>query len=288
MYREIVTHNRRAAFVILIDCSLSMLQPSHLGNLNRSKMEVAELVCNLMIDELTLRAAKIDKVRNYYDIAVLGYSQNEVVSLLPGDSPDFIAINRLAEMMPMPRTIYGKFTKPNGTVVDAPITYHPWIDPHASGSTPMFEALATTYTLVDTWCRDIDNRYSFPPIVINITDGAGNDSDSAALIDMATRIQSTHTEDGNTLLFNLLLTSDPLNKRLAMPNNRTFKSKSRELMTLFKMSSVIPKCLEPKIAYVMNIKRRGPYRALLKDFSPCDISSILSTGTESVNCVRRF
>jgi uncharacterized protein YegL len=286
MYREIVTHNRRAAFVILIDCSLSMLQPSNLGNLNRSKIEIAELVCNLIIDELTLRAISHGKVRNYYDIAVLGYAQNDVISLLSGDEPDLIAINKLVDMTPMPKTIYGQQTRSDGTVVDVPITYHQWINPRASGSTPMFEALANAYTLVDRWCRDIDNRFSFPPIVINITDGAGNDSDSAALIDMSTRIQSLHTEDGNTLFFNLLLTSDPINKRLAMPNNRTFKSKSRELMTLFKMSSIIPKCLEPKIAYVMNIKRRGPYRALLKDFSPCDISSILSTGTESVNCGR--
>ena len=287
MYREVVTHNRRAAFVILIDCSLSMLQPSQLGNLNRSKMEIAELVCNLIVDELALRAINHDRVRNYYDIAVLGYSNNDVVSLLSGDAPGFISIDRLVDMTPMPKTIYGKHEKPDGTIVDVPITYHQWIEPRAGGSTPMFEALANTYTLVDTWCRDIDNRYSFPPIVINITDGAGNDSDSAALIDMSARIQSTHTEDGNTLMFNLLLTSDPIDKRIAMPNNRTFKSNNRELMTLFRMSSVIPKCLEPKIAYVMNIKRRGPYRAVLKDYSPCDISSILSTGTESVNCVRK-
>lgn len=288
MYREIVTHNRRAAFVIIIDCSLSMLQPSELGFLNRSKMGVAELVCNLIIDELVLRAVSHNKVRNYYDIAVLGYSQDNVVSLLNDGEPGFIAIDRLVDAMPMPITVFSTPTAEDGTTMKVPITYHPWITPRASGSTPMFEALATTYTLVDTWCRDLDNRYSFPPIVINITDGAGNDGDRAALIDMAKRIQSTHTEDGNTLLFNVQLTSDPIKKRVIMPNNRRFKSNDRDMITLFHMSSVIPKCLEHKIAYVMNIRRKGPYRAILKDFSPCDIASILSTGTESVNCVKNM
>ena len=287
MYRQVVTHNRRAAIVFLIDCSLSMMQQTRVGTLTCSKMEMAELMCNLMIDELVIRAERHGSVRNYYDIAALGYSNDGVVSLLPGNTDGFMPVDRLIEMMPMPKTILNH-TVIEGKDVEIPITYHTWITPKAGGSSPMLEALAHTYMIVDRWCHNLDNRDSFPPIVIHITDGAGNDSNSAALIDMAERLMSTHTNDGNTLLFSVHLSSDTDGKEVIFPNNRRFMTDNRDIMLLFKMSSVIPKSLESSVAYLLNLNRRGPYRGIMSNYSPCDLISLLNTGTESANSIKHM
>lgn len=285
MYRQIVTHNRRAAMIFVVDCSLSMLQPTRIGALECSKIKMCELICNMMIDELVLRSQRHGEARNYYDIAVLGYSNNGVESLLAANTDGFISVDRLMDLMPQPVTITTR-AEINGEMQDIPFTYHPWITPRASGSTSMLEALAQTCVLADTWCRKPDNINSFPPIVFHITDGGGNDSSSEALIDMAARIMSTHTEDGNTLLFTTHLSSDVDGKQHIFPNKRSFKTTDRDRMLLFKMSSIVPKCLEPSMVYLLNLKHKGPYCGLMSNLSPCDLISLLSSGTKSAHHVR--
>lgn len=287
MYRQLVTHNRRAAIVFLIDCSLSMLQQTRIGTIECSKIKMAELMCNMMIDELVVRCSRHDRVNNYYDIAALGYSQMGVESLLPGDTEDFMPVDRLTDLMPMPTTITCR-AKINGKMVDIPYTYSPWIEPRAGGSTPMLEALAYTYTIVDHWCRNLDNRDSFPPIIFHFTDGLSNDSDKAALLDMASRVTSTHTNDGNTLLFNIHLSTDVDAKQHIFPSNRSFKTTDRDRELLFMMSSIVPKHLEDSVAFILNLKRRGPYRGMMSNYSPGDLISIINTGTESIDSVKHL
>lgn len=287
MYHQPITHKERTAILFIVDCSISMLQPAKIGNLVRPKIEIIELICNIMIDELMLRATRGNKVRNYYDIAVLGYSMGDVTSLLPGDSDGFIAIDRLIEMVPKPKTIYIEQHDSDGSTINAPITFHEWIKPRAAGSTPMHEALAYAYTLIERWCRNLDNRFSFPPMVFHITDGDYSDADEAELLDIASRIMLTHTEDGNTLLFNIHLSSDIEDDyHEAFPHAKKFTTDRRDRAILFKMSSIIPKTLEPLVAYLMGLKRRGPYRGVTYNTSPCDLLSILNIGTESVNNIR--
>ena len=287
MYNQPITHKARTAIVFIIDCSMSMRQGAKIGNLVRTKIEIISLICNMMIDELVLRATRGDKVRNYYDIAVLGYSRGRVESLLPGEGDGFVAIDRLVEMMPMPKTLDIEQQDGDGNTITAPITLHEWIKPRAAGSTPMHEALAHVHMLVDEWCRNLDNRYSFPPIVFHITDGGCSDADEPALLDIAKRITDTHTEDGNTLLFNIHLSSDIWNDYHELfPNAKKFTSDRPDRTILFKMSSIVPKQLEHLVAYLLGLKHRGPYRCVAFNSSPVDLLSILNIGTESVNNIR--
>jgi hypothetical protein len=264
-----------------------MLQRAKIGNLIRPKIEIVEYICNIMIDELMLRAVRGNKVRNYYDIAVLGYSMGDVRSLLPGDSEGFVAIDRLIEMAPAPKTVYIEQHAADGSTTTAPITFHEWIKPRAGGSTPMHEALAYAYTLIERWCRNLDNRYSFPPMVFHITDGDYNDAHEADILDIASRIRLTHTEDGNTLLFNIHLSSDiEEDYHEVFPHAKRYTTDRRDRDILFKMSSIIPKTLEPLVAHIMGLKRRGPYRGVIYNTSPCDLLAILNIGTESANNIR--
>ena len=199
----------------------------------------------------------------------------------------FTAIDRLIEIAPKPKTIYIEQHDTNGSIINAPITFNEWIKPRAEGSTPMHEALAFAYTLIERWCHNLDNRYSFPPMVFHITDGDYNDAHEAELLDIAQRIMQTHTEDGNTLLFNIHLSSDiDDNCHEIFPHAKKFTTDRRDRALLFKMSSIIPKSLEPMVAYLLGLKHRGPYRGVTFNSSPCDLLAILNIGTESANNIR--
>jgi hypothetical protein len=241
-----------------------------------------------MIDELVVRATRGDRVRNYYDIAVLGYSRGCVESLLPGEGEGFIAVDRLAELMPAPTTVYIEQHDRDGSIINAPITLHEWIAPRAAGSTPMLEALATVHKLVEEWCSNLDNRHSFPPMVFHITDGSCSNTEREVLIEIASHIKLTHTEDGNTLLFNIHLSTDVDAKQHIFPSNRSFKTTDRDRELLFMMSSIVPKHLEDSVAFLLNLKRRGPYRGMMSNYSPGDLISIINTGTESIDSVKHL
>ncbi len=86
MYSKPITHLNRGAIVIAVDCSMSMQEHTFLNNISMSKIEAVAVVCNYLIDELLERATRHGEVRNYYDIAVLGYSGDEIQSLLPTTS----------------------------------------------------------------------------------------------------------------------------------------------------------------------------------------------------------
>lgn len=285
LYRKPITHRQRTAIVFLVDCTLSMLQQGRIGALIMPKHQIVELMCNLMIDELVIRARHHGKMCNYYDIAALGYSGDGVRSLLPGDSEGFIAVDRLAELMPQPKTTtlthYTKGKEP----VEFPMTCHEWIDPKPFGATSMVEGLVSVYMLTERWCRNLDNRENFPPIVIHFTDGAYNEADKADIIDLTSRIKNTYTLDGESLLFNIVL-SDVDDDSIVLHTNRGFKTDSCERRLMFDTASLIPKSLESLFEYMFEINKRGPYRAALFNASACELLSMLNIGTESINSVR--
>lgn len=285
MYQQHVTHRNRTAVILVIDCSVSMKARTHINDMPIAMSEAAAMVSNFIIDELIERARRNDKVRNYYDIAVIGYSGDGVESLLPMSGDGFVSIDRLAEHAPQPKTYVVEQKTPEGVPVYAHFLLHPWVEPKATGDTPMYNALVTVKKLVEAWCNDRDNRDSFPPLVLHISNGDCSDADEQELLDIAKGITDTHTEDGNTLFVNLHLsptneTNDFCN---IFPSEATFHSKDPDRITLFKMSSVIPKSLEPAIYDMLHQRYRWPYRAVAFNTSVCEILSIINIGSESIN-----
>jgi hypothetical protein len=84
-----------------------------------------------------------------------------------------------------------------------------WVEPVHGYRTPMCEAIAVAGAHVLDWAGQHPN--SFPPIVINITDGMVTDSphDGADLDEWAKRLTTIETYDGTTLLFNIFLSPSP-------------------------------------------------------------------------------
>lgn len=251
-----------------------------------AKHKIVALMCNLMIDEFVIRASRNGIVNNYYDIAAIGYTGDGVVSLLPGHSDGFTSVERLSELMPAIKTI-NIIHQANGEApIEIPLTLHEWIDPEPFGNASMVEGLTEAYMLIDKWCHIPDNRDSFPPIVFHFTDGAYNQQDRNDITDITSRLKSVNTNDGDSLLFNILLTSEEDSYSVSFPTNRDFNPRSCEARLMFETSSMVPRSLENFIAFMLDIKRSGPYRSLLVNSSACELISILNIGTESVNNVK--
>ena len=74
MYTQSITRSHRTAFILAIDQSGSMAEKLLFRGRQTTKAEAVAEVTNRLLFELIERARRRDEVRDYYDIAVLGYS----------------------------------------------------------------------------------------------------------------------------------------------------------------------------------------------------------------------
>lgn len=283
MYDKQINHNNRTAFVIAVDCSTSMREMITFNSQYMSKADAVALVCNYMIDELMSRATRSEGVRDYYDIAVIGYSGEGVRSLLPSAESGFISIRNLAHFKPEPEQYSYTLCAPNTPNTSVSITLHPWIKATAVGSTPMYEALIYIREMVEKWCNNRDNHNSFPPMVFNITDGECSDGSSEDLIREAERITELKTTNGNVLLMNIHLSTYQSERCEAMPSNYRFTTQCPYKSTLFHMSSILPQNMEPLIAELIGSRFDGPYRCVAFNASMNELLMILNIGSHSIS-----
>lgn len=175
-YTQSITRRHRTAFVLAIDQSGSMVEELEFRGRRTSKAAAVAEVANSLLSELLLRATREGEVRDYYDIAVVGYSGEGVHSLLSADET-FVPVSALRNAVRNTRRVSVERRLPDGQPAFNEVTVSEWIAPAASGQTPMYEALLYVHDLVEAWCRRPEHRESFPPLVFNITDGEASDSD---------------------------------------------------------------------------------------------------------------
>jgi len=121
----------------------------------------------------------------------------------------------------------------SGGLASATIRFPVWFDPVAEGGTPMLEALEFASTVVGPWVAA--HQESYPPVVINITDGEPTTGDPTKA---ARTLTSLHSADGDVLLYNVHLSS-----LAAAPINfpaSPAKLPDRYAALLFGMSSEVP------------------------------------------------
>ncbi len=261
-YRAKVTTANPHAVVILLDQSGSMISPW--GNTTRADRLAA--IVNDTIRAMVLKATRRE-VRHYFDLAVLGYGGDRddgVRSMLPGTSVldpfrSIADIARIAET----RTI---------TINDRPKKVPVWVKAHAGGKTPMGEALDAAHRAISEHAR-IHQR-SFPPIVINITDGEHSFKDP---VESAEAIKTVRTVDGAALVFAARICaaeSSGAAYPVAIPHDASIEERS-----LFKMSSVVPATLRAAASEMGIVIKEGG-RACLFDASPDALINMLNVGTQ--------
>ncbi len=282
MYDQEITRTHRTAFVIAVDQSGSMSESILFAGHYVAKAKVVAAFVGAMIDELIMRAHYCTDLRNYYDVAVVGYSNNRVYPLIKYEG--FVPITVLAQC-DVPQVELRFDDEPSGEGA-ALLTYSEWIKPHAAGTTPMYEVLSTIYEMVGRWCSEPQNHDSFPPMVFNITDGEASDCDEGSLLRMAERLRETSTRNGKTLLLNIHLSTDPKAKALLFPNTAEVPYTVSKASLLAQMSSLLPSEFNEAVESVRPAPSNPPYLAMAYNASAADAFSIINIGSYSVTHIR--
>jgi hypothetical protein len=223
--------------MILLDRSGSMNERTRGG---RTLSEGAADAVNRLIFELAKRAQKEKGAPpvHYFDIGVFGYGQSalradEAVETAFGHLYHGQPLVALPDLATRPLRVADVSMNEDLPSVRMPI----WIEPVAGSSTPMCEAMATAGKHVAEWARDHPD--SFPPIVMNITDGMVTDSpfQGADLAEWSNRLRTLQTSDGPALLFNLYLSPGGESTKFFPSTGEGLPAPGR---VLFDLSSELP------------------------------------------------
>ncbi len=175
------------------------------------------------------------KESEYYNPEVDGpIVRPSVISVLPGTGPEwpFLPISRVAEIAELEERPVRESDGAGG-VIEFTRQVPVWLRPDTGTHTPMCEALTLAGQAVEQWiARHPD---SFPPIVINISDGEATDGDPEP---MARQIMELPASDGNPLMFNCHLSE--LQAAPVQYPHREQGLPGEHARRLFHMSSYMP------------------------------------------------
>lgn len=258
-YSQVISEENRGLFIITIDQSGSMLSPFQNVSMITTKSEIASMIASTIIDELVLRSQKEFRMSDpcpYCDIAVIGYSRNEVTSLIH-DSTYVLPITALnPNKHPVKCRTIEYVTKDNHLDLILE-TWREWVEPKAVGITPTADMLSVVTKIVSEWCYNRRNQDSFPPIIINITDGLERYEYTRDVKTLSNIIKNTGTKYGKTLFFNVCISDTPRNERLQFPSPKDIDP-SHPIAYLASISSELPTIFYP-VARQFNNGSKPPY-----------------------------
>lgn len=239
-YTAQITRNTPTAFIFLVDQSLSMGRKTYYDGQIMSMAEAVAKIVNNQINELVLRCVKYTEIRNYYDIAVIGYGE-DAYSGWKGELEGryFVSPEELIRH-PYKKIIMKEEvrTRKGTSVEEFEVTQ--WIEPRCDGSwTHLHKALSIVNDLLCDWMIDHHEKDCYPPTIINITDGEINHIKKEELLQMTNELKSMFTNDGNVLLWNIHITSKNLEQVLFPVDKQELKGEKYSEM-LYEMSSLLP------------------------------------------------
>jgi hypothetical protein len=235
-YEAEVSRSNPSAFLFLIDTSGSMLDPFGGGTGRRKAEGVADAI-NQLLQNLAIKCSKSEGIRDYYEVGVISYGK-DVKPAFAGKLAGK-AVAPVSEVANNPARLVERTKKVedgNGGLVDQKVKSPVWFEPKAAGKTPMCEALRTATQTMSSWVES--HPFSYPPVVINITDGESTDGDPSAEAEGLTELA---TQDGNVLLFNCHISSSS-NPSTLFPDTQEGLP-DQYAKTLYEMSSRLPETI---------------------------------------------
>lgn len=235
-YTAEISRRNPSCFLFLVDQSGSMADPFGEETTRRKADQVADVI-NRLLQNLIIKCAKQEGVRDYYHVGVIGYGDQAgpaFAGSLAGK--DLVGISEVANSPARIETRTKKVEDGAGGLADQTVKFPIWFDPIAHGGTPMCQALTQAASTMQGWTNQ--NPHSFPPIVINITDGEPTDGDPSVPAQSLTQLS---TSDGNLLLFNIHISSQNASPIVFPDNEETLPDDQARL--LFSMSSRLPNFL---------------------------------------------
>lgn len=219
-YSKLIGTSSPGLIMILLDQSGSMSDDN--------KAQDASKAVNRVIYEIMLasRAGEVIKPRCY--VGVIGYGAS-VYPIVGG------TITEVAAKPSRTEQVEKKVDDGAGGLVAVKMEMPVWVEPRAENGTPMAEAFEMAYPLIEKWVRD--NPNSFPPIIMNVTDGEPNSPDQTKAA--ASKVMSLSTSDGKALVFNAHITGTKTSAEIQLPSSASGMG-NQYAKFLFDISSKIP------------------------------------------------
>ena len=234
-YTAEISRSNPTAFLFLVDQSGSMDDKMSSG---RSKAQQVADVLNRTLATLITRCTKSEGTRNYFDIGVIGYGANGAYNGFQGALGSSI-INPISAIEASPLKIEERKKKVDdgaGGVVEQPIKFPVWFEPHASGGTPMCQAITKVAEELVAWCDSHPGCYL--PTVLHITDGESTDGEPEQI---GSQLRQIQTNDGAVQMFNLHVSTSGANTIEFPASESELPDEYAKL--LFRMSSQLPEHL---------------------------------------------
>ncbi len=239
-----------------------------------TKAQFVADVINRTLRDLVVRCTREEGVRDYFDVAVIGYSDNQVRNGLGGAlAGDWLhPISAIADNTLRVEDRPKKIDDGAGGLTTQNIKFPVWLDPANVGGTPMQKALAQCATIVADWSDN--HRDSFPATVLHITDGESTDGDPEHNAEVLT---SLTTDDGQTLLYNIHVSSSSA-QPLRYPTSETQLSDQYSKL-LFRMSSVFPEHIRQYAEDAYGLQLEGQSRAMVLNADAEELVKFLDIGS---------
>ena len=229
MYSNTINSKNPTLIVFLVDRSLSMVDPWASSSTGISLCQGAATAINEVLYDLSLRACmKDDSIIDRVHLGIYAYGDESVEWALPGlpegkgwsEAPGWVpGYSRIEEV---------EVGEDGGRVRHSEIPI--WIEAEANGNTPMCAAFYKAAEVVERHVTEYPD--SFPPIVINITDGLPTDTSAPLPMSQdeeylpvwddvrsaANRITTKGTGDGEALLLNIHITPSKDDGSLLFPD----------------------------------------------------------------------
>ncbi len=252
-YNAELSRTNPTCFIFLIDQSSSMLEPFG-AQPEKSKAQGVADGINRLLQNLVLKCAKGDGIRDYFHVGVIGYGGRVVWALggaLAGQK--LLPVSVLANNPLRVEQRTRKVEDGAGGLVEQKFKFPIWFDVLAGGKTPMCAALKEATQAIEEFIQKFPD--CFPPLVVNISDGKATDGDP---LPNAATLRNLGSTDGKALLFNAHLSSTTA-KPIEFPSQESQLADNNARL-LFRMSSVLPPKLRDaaqKEGYAVTESTRG-------------------------------
>ena len=275
-YTAEISRANPSAFIFLIDQSGSMIEPIAGSAEGKRKCDSVSDAINRLLHNLIIKCARGEGVRNFYDVCVIGYG----AQVVPGFSGklagrDLVPISEIANSPARVEERTKQVEDGKGGTVTQKVKFPIWFEPVAKGTTPMGQALSMAHHILDGWVGRHPNTY--PPIVINITDGEATDSGPGP---QAEALCSLATNDGPVLLFNCHISNKPLDPIVFPDSDDDLPDTFAR--TLYNCSSPLPDGLRD-LARAENLDLSSSTRGFAFNADLVELIRFLDIGTRASN-----
>jgi hypothetical protein len=277
-YTTRIDSSNPTAFVFLVDQSYSMSEEVTNGPKAYTKAEAVAESMNAMLNELMNRCTKANFFKHYFDVALIGYgAEKDKCGFIFGgqlQGKTFVTPQELNDFAEIEEAESTQFVR--GKPILRKTVRKFWVKPKTEQNTPMIGAVNLATEILQEWISQ--HKRAYPPVVINITDGAQTDGEDNDLLDAANKLKSLHTEDGHVLFFNIHL-GDNGTESISFPCRRKEIPDDKYAQLLFDMSSDLPDIYHKEIAALKQSDNMHAYRAIGYNMDISDFISMLNIGT---------